>query len=1148
MLNFKQFKPTSWSIDNKTSIYIVTIIITLMGISSYFSLPKENFPDIVIPTIYVSTVYPGTSPTDMENLITRKLEKEIKGVNGVKKVTSNSIQDFSNVVVEFNADVEVVVAKQLVKDAVDKAKSELPTDLDSDPNVKEINFSDIPIMYVNISGDYDMGRLKRYAEDAKDRIEGMKEITRVDMIGALDREVQIDVNLYKMQAAQITMGDIERAVASENVTISGGNIRVDDMKRSVRINGEYTDPLKIADIIIKSPNGAPIYLKDIAEVRYAFKEQESFARLNHKNVITLNVIKRSGENLLNASDGVRNLITELKKNKFPEGLDVVITGDQSNKTRTTLHDLINTIIIGFILVTIVLMFFMGTTNALFVGLSVPLSMFVAFLVMPGIDFSLNMIVLFAFLFALGIVVDDAVVVIENTHRIYHDEHLPVADAAKKAAGEIFVPVLAGTLTTLAPFIPLTFLPGIVGKFMYFLPITLIITLVASLVVAFIINPVFAVSFMKKEEKPDMSKSFFQRNKGLMITTVIFLALALIFYAAKAGGMGMGNFTLFLLALVWLDRFVFSIMIDAFQNKFWPKFLHVYEHVLHFALDRPVLMLLGTICVAILSVVMLVASKPKVSFFPKSDPNFIYVYVQLPIGTDQLVTDSVTHIIENRVFEAVGEKNPIVESIIANVTIGVKDPSEQDQSPQPHRGKVAVSFVDFAERHGESTSAYMDKIRAKVKGIPGAIVTVDQEQNGPPTGKPINIEISGDEFSDLITISNQFISYINSKEIAGIEGLKSDLEDKKPEILIDIDRERANREGLSSAQIGLEVRSAIYGKEVSKFKDGEDDNPIMIRYEEAQRNSIDELLNLNITFRDMGMGGAIRQIPLSSVATIRYANTYGGIKRINQKRVVTVSSNVLSGGNANEIIAKIQKEIPGFKIKDGYEIKITGEQEDQKETSSYLGFSMMLSLGMIFLILVTQFNSISKPIIILTEIFFSIIGVLLGYTIFHMEFVILMTGIGVVGLAGIVVKNGILIVEFADELRGRGEGLYTALIDAGKIRLTPVLLTATATILGLVPLAVGLNIDFVKLFTELNPHIFFGGDSVAFWGPLAWTIIFGLAFATFLTLVLVPCMYLMSERLKLKLKKDVKGLEASYKEIRDHDMLVPLEPEVIDGGN
>jgi len=1123
-MNFKEFGPTSWAVNNKTAIYIMTFFITLFGVTSYINLPKASYPDIVIPTIYISTIYPGTSPVDMENLVTRKLEKQIKSLNGVKKVTSNSIQDFSNVVVEFNANVAVELAKQRVKDAVDKARQDLPNDLPQEPSVIEVNFSDIPVMFVNISGNYPDELLKDYAEDAKDKIEGLKEITRVDLVGARDREVQIDVDMYKMQKAAITLGDIERAVAYENLTISAGTVKVDEMKRSVRVSGEFTDPKKLEDIIIKSAYGSPVYLKDIAKVNYDFEEQESYARLAHKPVVTLNVVKRAGENLLNATDNVRKIMMELQSTKYPKDLQVVITGDQSTQTRTSLHDLINTIIIGFILVTIVLMFFMGVTNAIFVGLSVPLSMFVAFMLMPSLGFSLNFIVLFAFLFALGIVVDDAIVVIENTHRIYHDEHISISDAAKKAAGEVFVPVLAGTLTTLAPFIPLLFWPGIVGKFMYYLPVTLIITLLASLFVAFIINPVFAVNFMQKEEKDDPQKSFFRNNKWLVISMLIFGSIAVICYLT--GNFGMGNFLIFLALLLLLNKFVLTGAIKGFQQNFIPALVSNYEKLITWSLRgrHTVYLLLGTVLLFFASIALIAVRKPQVYFFPTSDPNFVYVNIGLPVGTHQLVTDSVVKLVENRVYEVVGEDNPIVESIISNVTYGTNEASDQDRSPKPNKGKVSISFVEFGKRDGASTKEYLDKIRGAIQDIPGTEITVSQESSGPPTGKPIEVLISGDEMPDLIKITSDLKKYINAQAIPGIEELKSDLEERKPEILIEIDRDRANREGLSTGQIGMEVRNAIYGKEISKFRDGEDENPIMLRYQPSQRNKIDELVNLKITFRDMAMGGAVRQIPLSSVAKISYGNSYGGIKRRNNKRVISLGSNVLSGFSANDIVPKIQASLKDFPLKDGYEIKMGGEQEDQAETSTFLGVALLISLGLILFVLVLQFNSLSKPLIILTEILFSIIGVFLGVGIFNMDFVIVMTGIGILGLAGIVVKNGILILEFTEELRGRGLPIREALVQAGKTRLSPVLLTATATTLGLVPLAVGFNIDFVTMFTEFNPHIFFGGDNVAFWGPLSWTMIFGLIFATIITLVLVPCMYYLSERLKARIAgKDLQTL-------------------------
>lgn len=1109
---FKEFKPSSWSIDNRTSIYVLTIFVILAGVSAYNNLPKEKFPDIVIPTIYVSTIYPGTSPADIENLVTKPLEKQIKGISGIKKMTSNSLQDFSNVILEFNTTVDVALAKQKVKDAVDKARVDLPSDLPRDPSVMEIDFSEIPIIFVNLSGDYDLKKLKQYADEVKDRVESMKEITRVDIIGALDREIQVNLDMYKMQVADVTMYDVNNAIAMENATISGGTIKMDGMKRSLSVNGQFTNMEELRNITIRSMSGAVVKLKDIANVVDGFKEKESYARLGHKNVITLSVVKRSGENLINASDKVRAIVDDLQKNKFPAKLKVTLTGDQSDQTRTTLHDLINTIIIGFILVTILLMFFMGVTNAFFVAMSVPLSMFIAFLIMPTIGFSLNMIVLFAFLLALGIVVDDAIVVIENTHRIFNNGKVPIVKAAKKAAGEIFLPVLAGTLTTLAPFVPLAFWQGIIGKFMYFLPVTLIVTLLASLVVAYIINPVFAVSFMKTEEEEAAGSSpkKFRRN------LIILAAVAGFFYLLRIWGVA--NFVVLMILLMVFYRFVLKNMIQKFQHKAWPAFQAGYERLISWALagKRPGMLLIGTIVLFFLTLAFTAIRKPKVEFFPTGEPNFIYVYATLPIGSDPATTDSITRIMEDRVYKTMGDKNPIVESIIANVAINVSDPSDGERGVSPNKGRVSVAFVEFSKRNGESTSPYLDKLRDAMKGIAGAEITVNQERAGPPTGKPVNIEITGDDFDQLAYASKSLKKYLDSMQIGGIEELKSDLQINKPELVIDIDRDRANREGISTAQIGMEIRNAVFGKEASKYRDDNDEYPIMLRFNEKQRNNIDALKNIKITYRDMNMGGIVRQIPLSAFAQVHYSNTFGGIKRKNQKRLVTLSSNVLSGFNPNEVVSKATASMAQFPTPPGVSISFTGEQEEQKETGAFLGNALLISFGLILIILVTQFNSISKPLLILSEIFFSIIGVLLGLGIFGMNISIVMTGVGVIALAGIVVRNGILLVEFTDLLREEGMELKAAIIQAGKTRMTPVILTASATILGLVPLALGMNIDFLTMFTELNPHIWFGGESVRFWGPLSWTMIFGLSFATFLTLILVPVMYLISQRWKIKL--------------------------------
>lgn len=1117
---FKEFKISSWAIDNRTSIYVLTVIITLFGIFSYRALPKEQFPDIVIPTIFVTTFYNGTSPLDMENLVSKPLEKQLKGISGVNKMTSNSLQDFSNVVVEFRTDISVSEAKQKVKDAIDKAKRDLPNDLTSGPTAIEVDFSEFPMMQVNISGDYSLDKLESYADRLKDEIESLKEITRVDMGGALSREVQVNVDMYKAQAAQLALGDIERAIRFENMTISGGLAEVNQMKRSLQVSGEFKNVDQLSNIVVNTINGSPIYLKDVAEVKFAAKEAESYARLNGKNVITLNVIRKTGENLIDASDKIREVIERLQKEEFPKELSIVLTGDQSTNTRVTLHDLINTIIIGFILVTIVLMFFMGATNALFVALSVPLSMFIAFMVLPGIDFTLNMIVLFSFLLALGIVVDDAIVVIENTHRIFDNGKVPIKQAAKTAAGEVFYPVLSGTLTTLAPFVPLAFWQGLIGKFMFYLPITMIISLLASLLVAYIINPVFAVDFMKKHDEHSESKS--KITKGFLVTVIVFVALALMFYipgfaTGNKGAVGFGNFTITLLLVYMSYKFVLEGVIKKFQTQTWPKVQHVYGNILAACLRNPIKTLFATFALFIFSIVLLNIRSPKVLFFPESEPNFIYAYINMPTGTSTAYTDSVTKIVEERVFNVIGENNPDVSSVIANVAVAAGDPRENDRATYSHRSKVTVAFVEYAKRKHPHTSEYIEKIRAAVKGIAGAEIAVDREQGGPPTSKPIQVEISGDNFEELGVVSSDIKRFLDSLQITGVEELRTNLQDNKPQITFNINRERANREGISTAQIGMEVRNSVYGSEASKFKDGNDDYPIMVRYKEEQRNNLDALNNMRVTYRDMSMGGMVRQVPISSFTTIDYNKTYDAIIRKNQKRTVTLSSNVLEGANPNETVARVQAAIANYPLPDGISVKMGGELEQQEETMSFLGNAMLISLLLIILILVTQFNSISKPLIILTEIIFSMIGVFLGVAIFNMDFVIVMTGIGIVALAGIVVRNGILIVEFTDVLREQGMELFPAIVEAGRTRLTPVLLTATATILGLVPLAIGLNIDFVTLFTDFNPHFFLGGDSVAFWGPLSWTMIFGLGFATFLTLVLVPVMYLLVEAFKLKIK-------------------------------
>lgn len=1109
----KEFKPTSWAIDNRASIFIITTLILLAGFMSYNSLPKEQFPDVTVPQIFVTTIYPGASPLDMEELVTKPLEKELKGLTGVKKITSSSVQDFSSIIVEFGTDQDVTECKQKVKDGVDKAKPDLPADLLDDPTIVEFDISEIPIMSINLAGDYDLDRLKKYAEDLQDKIEGMTEITRVDIIGALEKEVQVNVDKYKLMAANMTFSDIENGLKFENLTISAGNVDIEGMTRSVSIRGDFKNIDQIRNLIISSSGGAHIYLKDVADVVMGHEERESYSRLYGRNVVSLNVIKRTGENLIEASDKIKVIVEDMKQSSFPEGLEISITGDQSRATRVTLHDLINTIVIGFILVTIILMFFMGLTDAIFVALSVPLSMCIAFMVLPGLGFTLNFIVLFAFLLGLGIVVDDAIVVIENTHRIYklHPE-LNIVQAAKKAAGEVFLPVLSGTATTLAPFFPLVFWGGIFGKFMHYLPVTIIVTLTASLLVAYIINPVFAVWFMGEAKREGKVVSETKAKRRRIAGIVLLILFILISYST--GNIAIGNFAVFCVVFMLLYKSVFSKAVDWFQHKGWPSVQNTYASFLTFALKHPWSMMAGMFILLLASCGITMTRQSNVVLFPTADPNFIYVYLTMPVGTDIDVTDSLTRIVEEKVVETIGEENPIVESIITNVALGASE-DEFDRASSSNKGKVGVAFVEFAHRKGVSTKQYLDKIRNATKGlIPGAEIVVAQEQGGPPTPKPISVEIIGEDYDKLMGVSKGVKRYLDSLAIPGVEELRSDLIVSKPEISIDIDRDRANREGVSSAQLGMEFRTAIQGKEATKFKEGDDEIPVVIRLKEEQRKNINAVENLNITFRDMN-SGMLRSLPIAAMADVRYTNTLGGVRRKDLDRMVTISSNITTEfqPKQTQVVNAVKAAIAQYPKTEGVTVAFTGEDEEILNAVTFLGRSLVISIFIILLILVSQFNSFGKTIIIMTEVVFSIIGVLLGMALLNMDFVVIMMGVGIVALAGIVVRNGILLVEFTDKLREDGEDVVTAIIEAGRIRMTPVLLTATATILGLIPLAIGFNIDFVSLLESGNPKIFLGGDSVAFWGPLSWTIIFGLAFATFITLIILPVMYLVGYRVR-----------------------------------
>ena len=1073
----KEFKLSSWAISNKSTVAVITLIVVLGGLLSYTSMPRENFPEIIVPQIYVGTPYPGNSALDVEKLITKRLEKEINSITGVDKITSNSIQGYSSINVEFNFDITPSEALQKVKDKVDiaMADKDFPKDLPTEPSITEMNFSEqMPIMNINLSGDFSMDQLKEYGEHLEDEIEKLAEISSVDIRGIQEKELEVAVDLYKMEASKISFNDIENAIAYENRSVSGGDILENGTRRTVRVVGEFKDPLGVQNIIVKSEKGNIVYLRDIAEVQFKEQEKQSYAREYSQPVVMLDVKKRSGQNLLKASSKIDAIIEESKASVFPDNLVISKTNDQSNDTRTMVADLENSIVLGVILVVAVLYFFLGFRNALFVGIAIPLSMFLSFIILSSIGVTLNTMVLFSLVIALGMLVDNGIVVVENVYRLM-DEGMPRMKAAKLGVGEVALPIIASTATTLAAFFPLILWDGIIGKFMQWLPITLIIVLSSSLFVALVINPMLISLYMKIAPKK--------------------------------------------------DKVTFVNKLENIYEKFLIKNLKG---------KKPYAIVVGTFALLFVAIGLMSTFPPKVLFFPNTEAKQVFVFLEYPIGTDiedtNLLSKRIEADIENHLkkYEKDGE-NFLVTSVIGQVGEGTSDPSKgQSGGNTPNKARITVDFVKFQDRQGVSSEQVLIDIRNVINNYPGVSIVVDKPADGPPTGSPINLEIKGDDYELILETANNLKAFINAANIPGIEELKLDIDQGKPELLVSVDRQKARRLGVSTGQIGANLRTALYGKEVSTYKDLTDDYPINIRLNEKFRYNRTALLNQKITFRDQG-SGQIKQVPISAIATTENQSSFSAVKRIDLDRVVTLYSNVLNDYNPTLVNDNIRELITDFEIPKGVNINFTGEQEKQAKEMAFLSKALLIAVSIIFLILVAQFNSATTPIIISISVFLSLIGVLFGLLIFRMDFVILMTMIGIISLAGIVVNNAIVLIDYINLIIARkrkelnlnsseklsSSQLLECVVEGGKTRLRPVLLTAMTTILGLLPLALGININFKTLVTELNPNFYIGGENVAFWGPMGWAIIYGLTFATFLTLVVVPILYYLINKIKTK---------------------------------
>lgn len=1147
----KEFKIASWAIDNPSVIFVMIAILLWVGFSAYQSMPREDYPEIVETKVYVSTPYPGNTAEDIERLITDPLEDRLKNVSNVVETISSSQEDYSIITVEFDENITVEQAKQKVKDEVDteKASEDWPTfnGAKVEPNIFDLNLAEsFPIMNVNFTGDYPVERLKEYAEYLEDEIENLPQIKQVDIRGAQKKEVEVAVDVYKMMAAKVSFQDVIGAISNGNMTMSAGNIKTSEQRRTIRVLGEIQDPKELNDFVVKSENGA-VYLKNIATVTFDEEEKTTYAREYGESVVMLDIKKRSGTNTIEATTQIREIVKKAQAEYYPADLNISIANDSSDRTLNQVDDLVNSIIFGIILVVTVLMFFLGFRNALFVGFAIPMSMFISFfvlnslgLIVDNLSFTLNTMVLFGMIMGLGMLVDNGIVVVENVYRLM-SEGMSRTEAAKKGIGEIAYPIIISTVTTVAAFVPLGLWPGIFGQFMIYFPVTLSVVLGSSLFVALFMNSMLVSQYMEIGDK-DISL------KGLIRTTGVLGVIGILILAFGGAFRGLGTVMIFTAIMFWVYKYILKGWANSFQNNVMPRFENWYERRIKHALRGSNVYWYFGVTVLLLFITFMLfgmsigSGRTKIEFFPENSPNEVYVYIEYPEGTSIEKTNKITKAIEDRVYNVVkrekykrdADYNYLVESAVSQVGEGAGNPQTDggSSSEMPHRGKVTVSMREFKYRNGLDTEELRGAIQTDLTGIyPGVSISVEKLAEGPPAGYPVNIELQGKDYDELINTAEDIRNYLNGKNIPFIEELKINVNKSKPSMQVVVDRQKAGELGVAVGQVGNQLRRSLFGEKAGVFKLDGEDYDINVRFNRSLRFDQDALFNQNIIFRDQA-SGKIKEIPVSAVASQRNSSGFSSIKHRNGNRVVTVYSGLTAGGNPAQVVDDVIKEMTNFKgIPDSVRVDYTGEIEEQNKQMEFLVGAFFGGLALIMLILIFQFGGISKPLIIMIAIFLSFIGVFGGLMITGWSFVIMMTMMGIISLAGIVVNNGVVLLDYTQILIDRkkvtlhqdDKDLLTMpqvteiITQAGKARLRPVILTAITTVLGLIPLAIGLNIDFFSLFTEFDPKIYFGGDNVVFWGPLAWTVIFGLIVATFLTLIIVPVLFNITYRIKTGLR-------------------------------
>jgi multidrug efflux pump subunit AcrB len=1141
----KEFRLASWAIDNPTIIYVMIGLFLLLGGGAYMSMPRENFPEINETKIYISIPFPGNTAEDIERLIVDPLEEELRNLSNVVEILSTSQEDYGIITVEFDEDIAVEAAKQKVKDEVDskKANEDWPTfnGAKVEPNVFDLSLSEeIPILNLNLYGDYPVDRLKEFAEILQDEIEELPEIKAVDIRGAQEKEVEVAVDVYKMMAAKVSFDDVINSIRNENMTMSAGNLITSGQRRTIRILGEVEDPGQLENFVVKSENGA-IYLRDIAEVRFEEEDKTTYARDFGRSVVMLDIKKRSGKNMIEAVEKIDLILEDLQANVFPTNLTITKANDQSAKTNNQVSDLVNNIIFGIILVVGVLMFFLGFRNALFVGFAIPMSMFMSFMILSALGYTMNTMILFALIMGLGMLVDNGIVVVENVYRLMDEEGMSRVEAAKKGIGEIAFPIIISTATTVAAFVPLGTWPGVMGEFMIYFPITLSVVLGSSLFVAIFINSMLVSRFMEVGEK-------MLTRKQLIRLSAIMGPIGIFIFLLGGPVRALGTLMLVVVVMFWIYRYFLKRAATYFQRRILSRLESSYQRFLAWALHgkKPALFVAGIFGLLLIVFMGFGASvgaqRTAIEFFPDNTPNQIIVYIEYPEGTDIDKTNAITKDIEQRVYAVVNDQeyleggyNFLVESAVSQVGEGAGNPNTDGGSAaeMPHRGKITATMREYKYRNGKDTEILRSRVQEVLKGIyPGVAISVEKDAVGPPAGYPINIELEGDDYDELIFTAERMRNFINNKNIAGIDELKIDVNKGKPSMQVVVDRKKSGELGVAAGMVGNQLRRSLFGEKAGVYKKDGEDYDIYVRFDKNDRYSTSALFDQNITFRDQATG-QIREIPISAVAQQRNTSSFSAIKHRDTKRVVTVYSGLAPGyTDAAAVVSNIQAEMESFTdLPASVSIDYTGQIEEQNKQMAFLMGAFFAGLGLIMLLLIFQFSSISKPTIIMIAIFLSFIGVFGGILITGAPFVIMMTMMGIISLAGIVVNNGVVLLDYTQLLIDRRivelglpdnallpkEEVRNIIVKGGRARLRPVILTAITTVLGLIPLAIGVNIDFFSMFTEFDPKFYLGGDNVIFWGPLAWAVIYGLIIATFLTLIIVPLLFYIIYKIKIRIR-------------------------------